>query len=279
MGGKKVWLKWEFVKDLIKRLKADDISGLAAQLAYFFLLSLFPLFIFLFTLVVYLPYSQEEILRTLQTFAPTESMDIIQESLNEVMQGNVKLLSFGIFATIWSASHGLNSIISAFNRAYDVTETRSYFVARSMSIMLTIAMIFVFIVALLLPLFGKQIGFFLFSTFGFSEQFIQVWNMLRWMISSIVLFIVFTMLYWMAPNKKIKCVSVLPGSIFATIGWVGSSLIFSFYVDKLGNYTTTYGSLGGIIVLMIWFYLSGMIIIIGGEINAAIGEKKKPECT
>ena len=110
---------------------------------------MFPLFIFLFTLVAYLPYSQEEILRTLQTFAPAESMDLIEESLNEVMQGNVKLLSLGVLGTIWSASQGLHAIISAFNRAYDVRETRSYFIARGMSIMLTFAMIFVFLVAVI----------------------------------------------------------------------------------------------------------------------------------
>lgn len=279
MSDKKVWFKWGFIKKIIDKLTVDDIFGLAAQLAYFFLLSMFPLFIFLFTLVAYLPYSQEEILRTLQTVVPAESMDLIAGSLSEVMQGNVKLLSLGAIGTVWSASQGLHAIISAFNRAYDVGETRSYFIARGMSIMLTFAMIFVFLVALFLPVFGKQIGFFLFSELGISEQFIKAWNMLRWILSSIVLFIVFVMLYWIAPNKKLKCVSVLPGAIFATIGWVVVSFIFSFYVDRFSNYTTTYGSLGGIIVLMIWFYLSGLIIILGGEINAAVGEKKKPNCT
>jgi membrane protein len=279
MSEKRVWLKWEFIRRIINKLQADDISGLAAQLSYFFLLSLFPLFIFLFTLVAYLPYSQDEILRTVQTFAPAKSMALIETNLNHIMQGNGKLLSFGIFGTIWSASNGLNAIISAFNRAYDVKETRSYFIARGMSIILTFAMIFVFLVALLLPVFGKQIGVFLFSEFGFSEEFVTVWNTLRWMISSLVLFIVFIMLYWVAPNKKLKCVSVLPGAVFATVGWVGVSFVFSFYVDKIGYYNTAYGSLGGVIVLMIWFYLSGLIIIMGGEINALVGRKKKPQCT
>lgn len=278
MGEKWVWLKWEFIKGVIEKLKEDDVSGLAAQLSYFFLLSLFPLFIFLFTLVAYLPYSQEEILRTIQAFAPAKSMSLIETNLKEIMKGDGKLLSFGIFGTIWSASNGLNAIISAFNRAYDVVETRSYFIARGMSIILTFAMIFVFLFALLLPVFGKQIGLFFFTQFGFSEQFLAVWNTSRWVISSLVLLIVFIMLYWVAPNKKLKCVSVLPGAIFAMVGWVCVSFIFSFYVDQLGYYNTTYGSLGGIIVLMIWFYLSGLIIIMGGEINALVGREKNPEC-
>ena len=275
---KRVMLRWSFFKTLLEKIKADDVSGLAAQLSYFFLLSLFPLLIVLFTLVAYLPYSEEEILRTVHTFAPEKSMELIEENLKEMMKGNGKLLSFGIFATLWSASNGLNAIIRAFNRAYDVTENRSFFIARGMSIILTLAMIFVFLVALLLPLFGKQIVFFLSIELGFSEEFIRVWNTLRWLISSVVLFLVFFMLYWIAPNKKLKCLSVLPGAIFATVGWVLVSLAFSFYVEKIGHYSTTYGSLGRIIVLMIWFYLSGIIIIIGGEINASVSEKKKPDC-
>lgn len=275
---KRVMLRWSFFKTLLEKIKADDVSGLAAQLSYFFLLSLFPLLIVLFTLVAYLPYSEEEILRTVRTFAPEKSMQLIEENLNEMMKGNGKLLSFGIFATLWSASNGLNAIIRAFNRAYDVTENRSFFIARGMSIILTLAMVFVILVALLLPLFGKQIIFFLSVELGFSEEFISVWNMLRWLISSVVLFFVFFMLYWIAPNKKLKCLSVLPGAIFATVGWVFVSLAFSFYVEKIGHYSTTYGSLGGMIVLMIWFYLSGIIIIIGGEINASVSEKKKPDC-
>ncbi|MFJ8267663.1 YihY/virulence factor BrkB family protein [Peribacillus asahii] len=275
---KRVMLRWSFFKTLLEKIQADDVSGLAAQLSYFFLLSLFPLLIVLFTLVAYLPYSEEEILRTVHTFAPEKSMDLIEENLNKMMKGNGKLLSFGIFVTLWSASNGLNAIIRAFNRAYDVTENRSFFIARGMSIILTLAMVFVFLVALLLPLFGKQIIFFLSVELGFSEEFIRVWNTLRWLISSVVLFFVFFMLYWIAPNKKLKCLSVLPGAIFATVGWVFMSLAFSFYVEKFGHYSTTYGSLGGIIILMIWFYLSGIIIIIGGEINASVSEKKKPDC-
>lgn len=275
---KRVWMNWKFVIGIIKKLKADDVSGLAAQLAYFFLLSMFPLFIFLFALVAYLPYSQEEILNTIQTFAPAKSMALIKENLNEVMKGDVKLLSFGVVGTIWSASNGLNAIISAFNRAYDVKETRSYFIARGMSILLTFAMIFVFLIALLLPVFGKQIALFLFTQLGFSKDFVSVWNMLRWIISSLVILIVFIMLYWIAPNKKIKCVSVLPGAVFATIGWAIVSFGFSFYVERFGYYTTMYGSLGGIMVLMIWFYLSGLMVIIGGEINSLVGREQKPNC-
>lgn len=278
MADKKEWLKWSFFKTFIKRLQVDDVSGLAAQLSYFFLLSLFPLLIFLFTLLAYPPFSQEDILRIVRSYAPDGSMAIIEGNLAEVMEGNSTLLSFGVIGTIWSASNGMNAIIKAFNHAYGVKESRTYFISRGMSIILTLAMIFVFIVALLLPVFGKQIGIFLFAEFGLSDEFLSIWNHMRWVISTIVLFIVFTILYLIAPNKKLKCLTVIPGAIFATAGWSLVSFLFSFYVAYFANYSATYGSLGGIIVLMVWFYLSGLIIILGGEINALISNKEQPKC-
>lgn len=278
MAAIKEWLKRSFLVNLVKRVHEDDVTGLAAQLAYFFLLSLFPLLLFIVSLLPYLPLSEQDILNVVRSYAPPESMQLIEENIEEVMKRNGKLLSFAVIATIWPASNGLNAIMRAFNRAYNVKENRHFIVARGMSIILTLAMIFVFIVALLLPVFGKQIGLFLTANFGFSDEFVQMWNTFRWVISSLVVFFVLTMLYWLSPNKKMSCLSVLPGSITATIGWSLVSLGFSYYVAKFGNYSTTYGSLGGIIVLMIWFYLSGYIILIGGEINAVQSERRKPGC-
>ncbi|CAH0345196.1 YihY/virulence factor BrkB family protein [Bacillus sp. CECT 9360] len=278
MAGTKKWLKRSFFVNLVKRVHEDDVAGLAAQLAYFFLLSLFPLLLFIISLLPYLPLSEQDILNVVSSYAPPETMQLIEKNIEEVMRGNGKLLSFAVIATIWPASNGLNAIMRAFNRAYNVKENRHFIVARGMAIILTLAMIFVFIVALLLPVFGKQIGLFLTANFGFSDEFIWIWNTFRWVISSLVVFFVLTMLYWLAPNKKMSCLSVLPGSIAATIGWSLVSLGFSFYVSRFGNYTTTYGSLGGIIVLMIWFYLSGYIILVGGEINAVRSERTKPDC-
>jgi membrane protein len=269
--------KKSFLSSLWRRIQTDDVSGLAAQLAYFFLLSLFPLLLFLITLLPYLPISHEDILQVISSYAPSDSMELIEDNVYEVMQGNDKVLSFGLIATLWSASNGLNAIVRAFNRAYDVEETRHFLVARIMSILLTIAMVFVFIIALLLPVFGKQIGLFLFTNFGWSDEFIHIWNAATWIISSIVILFVFTILYWLAPNKRIRCLSVLPGAIFAVAGWSAVSYAFSFYVEKFGHYSTTYGSVGGIIALMIWFYLSGIIIIIGGEVNA-IRSEYDPNC-
>lgn len=264
-------LDLRFIKELILRYKEDEVGSMSAELAYFFLLSLFPFLIFLVTLIGYLPISQIDVLAFVRQYAPQGTVDLIEENLNFIVNSNKGgLLSIGIIGTLWSSSNGINAVVRSFNKAYDVKETRNFFITRGISILLTFGMIFVIIVALLLPVFGKQIGIFLFSSFGLSDEFLDVWNGIRWIVSAAILFIVFTFLYWVAPNRPLKFKEIISGSFFATFGWMFVSLAFSYYVNSFGHYSTTYGSLGAIIVLMIWFYLSAMIIIIGGEINAIL---------
>ncbi len=261
------------------RIEEDDLPGLSAQLAYFFLLSLFPLLIVLFTLLPYIPIPHQDMLGIIRDFAPVEAMDLIEKNVNHIMDHrNGGLLSFGIIGTIWSASNGINAVVRAFNKAYNVKESRSFIVSRGVAILLTFGMIFVFLLAIVLPVFGKEIGIFLFSQLGYTSEFIKLWNALSWLVSTIILFIIFTGLYWVAPNVKLRCRSAFPGAIFATFGWIISSFGLSFYVGNFSNYSLTYGSIGAIIVLMIWLYLSAFIIILGGEVNAFYSEKNKSNC-
>ncbi|GAA0341969.1 YihY family inner membrane protein [Bacillus carboniphilus] len=274
MGTKKVGIP-SLIFRFFRRFQQDDVIGLAAQIAYFLLLSLFPLLIFLVSLVPYLPITHIDILNVIRDFAPGESIMLIEENLHQIMEHhNGKLLTFGVIATLWTASNGINSVVKGFNRAYNVNENRPFWKARTMSIVLTVAMITVFIIALLLPVFGKQIGLFIASSFNISTEFLHLWNTIRWVISIVIIFIVFLGLYMIAPNKKISISHALPGALIALIGFVLASLAFSYYVDNFGNYSITYGSIGGIIVLMIWFYLSAFMIMVGGEVNALLGEVK-----
>ena len=261
--------------NLFNRFIIDEVLSLSAELAYFFLLSLFPFLIFLISLLAYFPLSQHDVLGLIEQYAPRDSLNLIESTLNQILAShNGGLLSFGIITTLMSASNGINAIVRAFNRAYDIEETRSFFIVRGMSIVLTIAMVFVIIVALLLPVFGKQIGLFISTTFGFSGVFITIWNTIRWLLSGIILFIVFTALYFFSPNKRLHIRDGFAGALFATVGWIIVSLVFSYYVSNFGNYSAMYGSLGGIIILLIWFYLTGMIIILGGEMNALLYKRK-----
>ncbi|MCJ7840829.1 YihY/virulence factor BrkB family protein [Lederbergia sp. NSJ-179] len=264
-----------FAKRLITKTMDNDVTGMAAQLAYFFLLSLFPLLIFIATLLPYTPLSQDDLFNMIKDFAPEETFNMIQHTLDEIMEGRSGgLLSFGIIGTIWSASNGMNGLMRSLNRAYNVEEKRPYLIARGLAIILTIAMIFVFLLALLVPVFGKQLGMLVFSNLGFSSQFLQIWGIIRWTLTPIILFFVFLFIYFLAPSIKVKFITAAPGALFASLGWIIVSFGFSYYVSEFANYTSTYGSLGAIIVLMLWFYISAIIIMVGGELNSLIRERK-----
>ena len=264
-----------FAKELITRIKKVDVTGLASQLAFFFLLSLFPLLIFLFTLMPYLNLDESQILIFIRDFAPASVALLVEETLGEILNNrNGGLLSIGALATVWTASKGMNALSKALNRSYLTEETRSFIIARGMSVVFTIMLIFVLLVALILPVFGQQIGMIAFSYIGFENGFITLWNSLRWVIPPVLIFIVFSIFFWLVPNLKIHLKSVLPGAAFATIGWILTSLAFSYYVGSYSDYSNTYGSIGAIIVLMMWLYFSAIILMLGGQINAVMTERR-----
>ena len=260
-----------FIKELFKRINDADVFGLSAQLAYFFLLSLFPFLLFLATLLGYLPIQSDAALDFLNDYLPGEVSSMVERNFNSLLNNQSGgLLSIGIIGTLWSASNGVNALTKAFNKAYKVGENRSFFKGRIIAMGLTIALILTIAVALLLPVFGRAIGTYVFSFINLSDDFLQIWNTLRWIISSSMFFIVLFVLYILAPNTKVKLKEAVWGALFATISWQVVSLGFSYYVSTLGNFSATYGSLGTVIVLMLWFYMTGIIIITGGVINAVL---------
>lgn len=263
-----------FLKELLVRIKKVDVTGLGSQLAFFFLLSLFPLLIFIMTLLPYLNFNQAEVFLLIRDYAPESVAMLIEGTLNEILENrNGGLLSIGALATVWSASKGMNALTKALNRSYFTEESRSFIMARVMSVVFTIMLIAVLVVALILPVFGQQIGVLAFSYMGLEEGFLILWAGLRWLVPPVLIFFVFSLIYWLVPNLKIPFKSVLPGALFATVGWILTSLAFSFYVGSYGNYSSTYGSIGAIIVLMMWLYFSAIILMLGGQLNAVMTER------
>lgn len=263
-----------FAVEFMHSFKKSNVPDLAAQLAYYFLLSLFPFLIFLITLSgIFI--SPDEAVKVLNNVVPGESMKVIRENLEAVLESKKGgLLSFGIIATLWSASNGVNAVIKALNEAYNVDECRSFILTRVLAIFLTIGLIISIVVSLVLPVFGKMLGEFIFSYLGLDQFFLSMWGLMRWLISFVVIAAVFSVLYFLGPCKRLKYYEVWYGAIFSTIAWLLVSLCFAFYVDSFGNYSATYGSLGAIIVLMLWFYLTGLVIILGGVINATLHKFK-----
>lgn len=264
-----------FTKELLKRIKEMDVTGLGAQVAFFFLLSIFPLLIFLITLLPYLNLSEEQIFLFLEEVAPPEVYTLIAETLREILTNqNSGLLSIGILATIWSASLGIDAFTKSLNNSYGVEEDRPFLIARGMSIIITILMIFILILALVLPIFGQQIGVFIFSFFGLEESFLTVWNSVRFTIPTLIIFVICSVIYWVAPNIKLDVRNVFGGAAFTALGWIGVSYGFSLYINNFSDYSATYGSIGGIIIMMLWLYVSAMLLLVGGQINAVMQGKR-----
>ncbi|QGQ48877.1 YihY/virulence factor BrkB family protein [Metabacillus sediminilitoris] len=260
---------------MIKEFKEDRVTGLAAQQAYYYFLSLIPMLILLVSIVPYLNIDPNKALAFMDNVLAPETAQLIKDNILTIISNESGgLLTFGIIGTIWSASSGMDAFIRAMNIAYDVEETRSFIKIRLISIFLTLGLILSIVVALVFPIFGQVIFDFVQSFIPVSEQFEVIITILRWGIAGIVIIGFLMTLYLVAPNKRFPWKHVIPGAVFAALLWLVGSIAFSFYVSNFGNYTATYGSLGGVIVLMLWLFLTGLTFVLGGEINAVYHREK-----
>ena len=260
-----------FGKQLVKKINEHRVTGLAAEQAYYYLFSLFPLLILLLSTLPYLSINSQIALDFLNDFAPSQITGLIEDTIVTVLnKRNSGLLTIGVVGTIWSASNGMNAFIHSMNIAFEVKETRNYLITHLLSIFLTFGLIFSLIIALALPVFGNTIFNLFDHFFPLSASFQGVFNVARWVIASIVIPTVISYLYQMAPNIHLPFRHVFVGAITATILWLILLYGFSIYVNNFANYSATYGSLGGVIILILWLYLTGLSLIIGGEINAIL---------
>ncbi|WP_437272588.1 YihY/virulence factor BrkB family protein [Staphylococcus succinus] len=264
-----------FFSYLVYRIGKDDASGLSAQLSYYFMLSLFPMLLFLLSIVPVVGVKQSTIRDMIKEHVPPDYAPQVSSIIGDIM-GNASggLLSIGLIVALWSASNGMTALMNSFNVAYDVEDSRNFIVSKLLSVLFTLALIVVLPLALILPTFGEQISSLLFGPIGLGDQVKWVFNIIRVILPLIVVFVAFMLLYTLAPNVKIKMMSVIPGSIFATIVFLVGSYLFGIYISNFANYSKTYGSIAGIIILMLWLYITGFIIIIGAEINAIIHQRK-----
>lgn len=264
--------RWiQFVKLLYKRFQQDEITALSAQMTYYLILSFFPFLIFLITLITYTPLLTEASLYPLSNILPQETYFLIMEVAMEVIYSrSLTLLSFGMVTSLWAASNGMGAILRGINKAYNQVDHRSIIGHRLLSLGLTIGFIIVLLTTFILLVLGRGWASRLFRLLGFSPYFLQVWDYIRYGISLLIMWLVFTALYRYGPHRPTSFREVLAGSTFAIIGWVGISLIFSFYVERFANFTYMYGSIGGVFVLLIWLYISSIILLLGAEINAVL---------
>lgn len=274
-----------FLDDLYCRYEDDEVTALGAQMTYYFILAFFPFLIFLMAMVGYTPLTSEEVLVNIADFVPETSALVIADILREItLQRSDALVPIGMIATFWAASNGITAMIKGLNKAYDEAETRAWWKIRGIALLFTLAVAVVILVSFTLLVFGHLLGERMFALLKWNnpERYEAVWRIVKYAIPGSVMVIVFMFLYRYVPNRRQTFRGVLPGSVFASFGWIATSLVFSFYVNNFNNYSRTYGSIGGIIVLLIWLYLSSILLLVGGEINATLTfnaeGRKKPAC-
>jgi membrane protein len=266
LGGK------ELAARVWRESNEDKVWGSAAELAYYFLLALFPMLIFLTNLVGFVPEFQSNILNALAKALPPEALSLIEKTLRDVATNSSGgLLSFGILGTLWSASGGVVSLMDSLNIAYDVREGRSFWKQRLISLALTVGLSLLTILGTLLIMFGDKFSLWLSQAFGLGTTFKLLWSMVDYVLGLGLILTGLETVYYFGPNVKQKWRWTSVGGIFAVVAIILGSLIFSLYLRYAPSYSATYGSLGAVIILMLWLYLFGLVLLIGGEINAEIG--------
>jgi membrane protein len=269
--------RWKtFGKHLWTKVNADDVLNRAAILSFYFLLALFPLLLFLTALLGYFADAGTELRHNLLTYlraiVPVSASDLINTTVDEISQkSSGGKVSFGLLTSLWFASSGMGAIIEGLNVAYDVKETRVWWRRTLLAILLTIALAVLIITALALMFYGSRIAEGIANRYGFGAAFTEAWTVLRWLFVLVFVFLAFQLIYYFAPDLHEQRLRWLtPGAAVGVILWLLVSFLFGSYLNVYNTYSVVYGSLGAVIILLLWFYLTGVTILIGGEVNALI---------
>ena len=257
------------------RVWEDEILDRAAGLSYYFSFALFPTLLFLTALLGLLPLP--DLMGQLMDYAdrmlPQDAASLLRKTLEEVVSGaSGGLLSVGVFAALWAASSGMLSLMTALNVAYRVRDARRWWKARLVAIALTIGFSLFTLTAHLLLVFGGGIGDMVAGGIGLGPIFTLAWDLLQWPAAIALVLTGLALVYWLAPAAGRRWHWITPGSSFALLAWLVMSVGLRAYVAHFGNYNATYGSIGGVILLMLWLYLSGGALLIGAEIDSVVAE-------
>ncbi|MDQ3347929.1 MAG: YihY/virulence factor BrkB family protein [Acidobacteriota bacterium] len=265
------WL--EIVKRTMRETRADGCVGLAAQLAFYFFLALFPALIFLIALVGFIPVGPaiDNALGGLGRFAPSDVVAIVRRQLTQGgSSGEGGLLTFGALGAVWSSSAAMTAIIGALNRAYDIEEWRPWWKMRLIAILLTLGLAGFILVSLAIVMAGPEVAQALADWLGPGQGVVTAWGILQWPLAFLLVVVAIDLVYHFAPNAVTEWVWMTPGSVLATMLWLVTSLGFKLYLSRVASFEMMYGAVGSVIVVLLWFYVSGFAILLGAEMNAVI---------
>jgi len=267
-------LSWrELLRRTAKDTLEDDCLGLAAQLAYYFFLALFPAVLFVLAVASFFPFTHfiDDVIRTLRPIAPADVVALLETQLRRVANADSGgILTIGILGAIWSSSAAVVAIVGSLNRAYDIEEGRPWWKVRLIAISLTLGLALLVLTSFTLIVAGPAIAERVASTLGLGTAFEWSWKILQWPVAFFLVSTAVGLVYYFAPDAEQDWVWITPGALLGTLLWVVVSLGFKFYLANFADYNATYGAVGGVIVLLLWFYMSGLAILVGAELNAEI---------
>src|SRR3989442_1599081 len=251
---------------------------MAAALAYYFVLSLFPALIFLSAVVAYLPVPNlfNQALALLARFLPADAMGLVQRVLADVISPNKgTFLSLGILGTLWAASGGFAAMIEALNIAYEVRDDRPFWKTRPLAVGLAFLTGALLLIALSVMVVGPRFGEWLAGKVHLSGLFVLLWPYIHWTVAVGFTILAVEALYFLAPNVKQRFRATLPGAVIAVGCWLALSYLLGLYFRHFGNFNKTYGTLGAAIALMIWLYWTGFAMLVGAELNEELAKISK----
>ncbi|MFH1004031.1 MAG: YihY/virulence factor BrkB family protein [Bacteroidota bacterium] len=266
---------YDVAEFFVKGMQKGVLTERASSLTFSFFLAFFPSVIFLFSLIPYIPIEnfQEQILGLLKEFMPHDAYSAVSETIEDIVRNqHGGALSFGFLAALYFYTNGFNALISSFNSSYHVVEIRSSLMQRLISLLLVIISTVLIIIAISLLIGSEVVLNYLIEKEQLTFYLIQIG---RWLIVFTLCFCMISFIYYLAPSRKIKWGFVSAGSIFATVFSILTSLLFAYYVNHFGKYNKLYGSIGTLIVILLWIYFNSLILLLGFELNASIHRAKQ----
>src|SRR3954454_9826285 len=267
-------ISWfELVKRSFKEAWADNALDLAAQHAYYFFFALFPALIFVIAIASFFPLTSliDQVVQMLSRFAPADVVSVITGAMASLSnQNNGGILTFAFLIALWSSSGAMVSIITTLNAAYDVTESRPWWKTRITAIGLNIGIAIFVLVSMFLIVAGPAFAEKLANNMHLGPAFKWTWWVLQWPVVIALAVSAIGLVYYFAPDVEQDWVWITPGSVVATGLWLLVSLGLKLYYTLVPNANATYGTIGAVMVLMLWFYCSGIALLLGAELNAEI---------
>lgn len=262
----------------IKGIQNGSLTTRASSLAFKFFLAIFPSIIFLITLIPYIPIAnfQDQLLILLKDILPKNAYEATRETFVDLVKHQRgDLLSFGFLFALYLSTDGIHAMIKAFNKSNQSIETRNVWKIRGISLLLVFILTFLILIAIALIVFsGVALEYLVSKHLLVDSLTIYILLIGKWLVILGLFFCAFSFLYYLGPDQKLKWKFISAGSTFATVMSIAASLGFSFYVNQFGNYNKLYGSIGTLIVIMLWIYFNSIIILLGFELNASIHSAK-----